>query len=698
MHEVLPDKGPSQASSGTIGNIAKRPNAYTAEPYKSRSLNHYFANSDFSKTALRNEHSISMSRSLSSSISSHVGSMEERDAEHHGVYSAYDVASRSPYSGAVQRRFSQSSLSSSSASWNQSNPSLGYQTPKTSRESIHQSCQQGRTSDSHDFLERKCFVELSTVSEGGTYIQFDNTNISRRHENDIKPQEQNFSSTYSIRLTKVPISSAPILEQSITPSETIATLSSVPDAKLHSKQNPPQTAEKSNNNNKYSSKAYEGDQTDTSVKVSVEAGVFQSQNQANFDPERDSDAQKTLVTYTASELSFNQSLSHPNEYQRHNQDSCNASVIQAGMTARFYQTPQAGKSDSKPSTSPSVKDLAKKFSGYHGDEGHGDMRKVKAETWPKVVHVHNASYYENEVKKYTLYSENISLDNVSHKEVRESASIKQGTKSNPDTTNQHKANIANPTELQKIIVISADKSNSKSFDSEDNNATKNNLKRKHSRDFEQDIPRGVTLPTLEFNNTEEYTDMSANGVYRRNNMRNVNCIENRNPPKVPPRPKSFPAVTMKCDTSHSTQDSVKSLDGDGISHRLSLQELIRLHEDRIATHAQSARASSHTQIYLKRPVSDLIQQRDFEEHCDDPSSGTNDHRGNAEPLHTNENNEDASKQSENLSRMDELRSPASQYKIKEVQSASRSPIKVIELSDKKKVFTDVGEMKDCSAR
>lgn len=67
-----------------------------------------------------------LSRSLSSSFSSYIGSSDEKE-DSQGIYSAYDVASRSPYESMVSRRYSQSSLSSSNASWHQhQSPSLNY--------------------------------------------------------------------------------------------------------------------------------------------------------------------------------------------------------------------------------------------------------------------------------------------------------------------------------------------------------------------------------------------------------------------------------------------------------------------------------------------------------------------------------------------------------------------------------------------
>ncbi|XP_032236112.2 uncharacterized protein LOC5510988 [Nematostella vectensis] len=60
-----------------------------------------------------------LSRSLSSSLSSHVGSSDEKE-DYQGIYSAYDMTGRSPYGSSISRRYSQSSLSSSNTSWQHS--------------------------------------------------------------------------------------------------------------------------------------------------------------------------------------------------------------------------------------------------------------------------------------------------------------------------------------------------------------------------------------------------------------------------------------------------------------------------------------------------------------------------------------------------------------------------------------------------
>ena len=76
-----------------------------------------------------------LERSRSSSFSSHIGSSADEQDDSHGVYSAYDMSGRSPYGSALSRRYSQSSLSSSSASWQPSSASLSHQFVKAFKES-----------------------------------------------------------------------------------------------------------------------------------------------------------------------------------------------------------------------------------------------------------------------------------------------------------------------------------------------------------------------------------------------------------------------------------------------------------------------------------------------------------------------------------------------------------------------------------
>lgn len=60
-------------------------------------------------------------------------------------------------------------------------------------------------------------------------------------------------------------------------------------------------------------------------------------------------------------------------------------------------------------------------------------------------------------------------------------------------------------------------------------------------------------------------------------------------------------------TAHEQWSTIDgSLNADMLaSHRLSLQELIKIHENEIAKQAKSAMATTHAQIYLKRPPNDV---------------------------------------------------------------------------------------------
>ena len=91
-------------------------------------------------------------------------------------------------------------------------------------------------------------------------------------------------------------------------------------------------------------------------------------------------------------------------------------------------------------------------------------------------------------------------------------------------------------------------------------------------------------------------------------------------------------------------------------------------------------ASSHAQIFLKRPVSDSIPSGNTADRGDQ-SSAPKDLLKEADSKRVVDNASPSSKQSEGSWKSDERRSGGSQYEIKEVQSADGSPIKVIELKN-----------------
>ncbi|KAL9965843.1 hypothetical protein ACROYT_G029697 [Oculina patagonica] len=114
IHEISLDRGNKNNSGRDYQRAPYGTHASKAE-YKSARLRD------------RRNRQFESSRSLSSSYSSQVGSSaDEGEGDHHGVYSAYDMTERSPYGSLVLRRYSQSSLSSSSASWQQSTNSLSH--------------------------------------------------------------------------------------------------------------------------------------------------------------------------------------------------------------------------------------------------------------------------------------------------------------------------------------------------------------------------------------------------------------------------------------------------------------------------------------------------------------------------------------------------------------------------------------------
>lgn len=133
------------------------------------------------------------SRSLSSSYSSQVGSSADEGEDHHGVYSAYDMTGRSPYGSLVLRRYSQSSLSSSSASWQQSTNSLGHYAVKgqwgtgslasSSADKFH-----GHTVHKAVFLKSPPKISEDTSAGNVTFISDTHTNQTSHHRIRVQAQ------------------------------------------------------------------------------------------------------------------------------------------------------------------------------------------------------------------------------------------------------------------------------------------------------------------------------------------------------------------------------------------------------------------------------------------------------------------------------------------------------------------------------
>lgn len=394
----------------------------TMDPDKEKnSFNHEIAFSD-----RRRHRHFESSRSLSSSYSSQVGSSADEGEDHHGVYSAYDMTGRSPYGSLVLRRLSQSSLSSSSASWQQSSTSLTHQTVKgqwrpgavvpSSPDKIH-----GNTEHKAVFRNSpKIFEDSSTAKI---------TLISEANQTSrIRVQAQPHPSRNHVYVQATPYSSS---------------------------HNPTSTTSNRTHN--------------LSITNST-TQIFQNVTQ-------------TQVSSTHAESNRNQ------------------------RTHEQY-TEQ---------TSPSVKDLAKRFSGENQDffgetfdESYElsprDRRIVKAQTWPKLAYVHGSTDQREE----------------------------EGDESD----------CAPPKPPYPQTIV-------------------------------EDL--AVVERKVETRVTRSEADVhlrSSDIKYKLDAQEQWNAVDGNPDPNVP------------------------------ASHRLSLQELIKIHENEIAKHAKSAKATAHAQIYLKRPASE----------------------------------------------------------------------------------------------
>lgn len=115
------------------------------------------------------------------------------------------------------------------------------------------------------------------------------------------------------------------------------------------------------------------------------------------------------------------------------------------------------------------------------------------------------------------------------------------------------------------------------------------------------------------------------------------------------------------------------------SHRLSLQELIKLHENEIAKHAKSAKATAHAQIYLKRPD---VKAWNVQSPQTSPREAPRDGKwGGAPP--TNHNQFGVVN-----SRVVDNRMPVvAQYEVTDLKPVERAPIKVIEVTEKASTST-----------
>lgn len=394
----------------------------TTDPDKDKnSFNHEYAFSD-----RRRHRHFESSRSLSSSYSSQVGSSADEGEDHHGVYSAYDMTGRSPYGSLVLRRLSQSSLSSSSASWQQSSTSLTHHTVKgqwrpgaivpSSTDKIHDDTEHKAVfRNSPKILEDSSTGEITLISEANQTSRIRVQAQPHRSRNLVYVQATPYSSSHHPTST----SSNRTHNLSITNSTT---------------------------------------------------QIFQN------------------VTQTQVSSTHTQSNRNQRTHEQHTEQ-----------------------------TSPSVKDLAKRFSGENQvffaetfDESYElnprDRRRVKAQTWPKLAYVQGSTDQKEE--------EGDEFDCAPPK----------------------------PPYPQTIV---------------------------------EDL--AVVERKVETRVTRSEADVhvrSSDIKYKLDAQEQWNAVDGNPDPSVL------------------------------ASHRLSLQELIKIHENKIAKHAQSAKATTHAQIYFKRPASE----------------------------------------------------------------------------------------------
>lgn len=440
-----------------------------------------------------------LSRSLSSSFSSQVGSSaDEGERDRHGVDSAYDMTERSPYGSLVLRRFSQSSLSSSSASWQQSTNSLSHHAVRGHGGSGSQG------TSSPDKFHRHRDHQRQTVHK----------EVFLKQSPKISEHISTTNATF--------ISAAPVTQ--------------------------------------YSGHA-----------IRVNARPHRSHNSHVY------------VQATPYSSGHHVTTSVPNRLYNHNvTDSAdNVSQVYPSVTQVSSAPAQSPRNswtlddeDDAGQLSPSVKDLAKRFSGEFLPESFEELRemndrerrRVKAQTWPKFAYVHSPK------------------DRVAHGEQDHS----------------HEVAPPKPPYPQSIV-----------------------------EDMDTNVESRISRK-------------EADGLLL-----------------APDK-----SYTLTAHSQWSNMDG--SVNADILaSHRLSLQELIKLHEDEIAKHAKSAKATAHAQIYLKRPLNEKAQspQTSPRELSRDENWG-----GSSPTSH---------KQFSVVNRVVESKSAVSQY-----DSVERTPIKVFEVTDK----------------
>ena len=433
------------------------------------------------------------SRSLSSSFSSQVGSSADEGEDNHGVYSAYDMTGRSPYGSLVLRRYSQSSLSSSSASWQQSTNSLSHHAVRAQSGSGSIGSSSRDKSHSH-IVHKAVFVKSPPkISE----------DTSTGNVTFVSGAQANQVSGHRIRINAQPHQPHNLVYAQATPySSSHHVTTSVPN------------------------RPYNHSVTNSSVGVTQ---VFQN------------------VTQVSS------------------------------MHAQSTRNPRIHEHEGE-QTSPSVKDLAKRFSGENQEffsesfeELHEmndrDRRRVKAQTWPKFAYVHS------------------------------------------------------PTD--------------------------HTVKVEHVEGFDVAPPKPP---------------------YPQSILDDLAVVETKVEARV---------TKSEADAQLRASDIDGALNNPDVlaSHRLSLQELIKIHEDQIAKHAQSAQATAHAQIYPKRPASE-VKAWNAQSPQTSPREIQND-------VGWGGVTQASYKQFGVVNRViDNRASVVAQYELTDLKAVERAPIKVIEVTEK----------------
>ena len=499
IHEISLDRG-NQSDSPRV-------------PYQ---LRHQKSPSNTAGFRNRRNRQLESSRSLSSSYSSQVGSSADEGEDHHGVYSAYDMTGRSPYGSLVLRRYSQSSLSSSSASWQQSTNSLSHHAVRgqwgsgsvgsSSPDKMH-----GHTVHKAVFLKNPPKIS-EDVSTGNVTV--------------FSTAQSHKFSGHRIRVNAQP----------------------------HRSDNPRVYAQATPYSSSHHDSATKRPHNH-SVTSSTE-GVTQSfQN----------------VTQVSSMHA--QSTRNPGVYEHEDGQ-----------------------------ISPSVKDLAKRFSGENQgffsesfeelyEMSDRERRRVKAQTWPKFAYVHSSTDHSARME---------------HREGLEAAPPK-------------------PPYPQNIVG---------------------------------------DLAVVETKLETRITRRDANAQLRASDL----------------------SYTMSSHEQWSAIDGAPNHDVLA-SHRLSLQELIKIHEDEIAKHAKSAKATAHAQIYLKRPPSEC-KARNAQSHQTSPREIENGAGWVGAPQANH-------KQFAAVNRVADNRAPVvAQYELTDLKSVERAPIKVVEVTEKGSTTSVNSEMRE----